>query len=217
MNTKHTPGPWEYDRNAGHIVTQGISVCRISACSGYGETERTMKAWHFVANNKRLGYGDGRIVEVGNTYEIPDKSRPIKLCEYGMHASVRALDALQYAPGYVCCLVELGGKIIEGDDKVVAESRKVLKMIDATNILHEMACISAETALRIADVQDPRFWQSIEAKRAWVRGEISDSELAAARAAAMDAAIAAAWDAAMDAAWDEQNAVLESMLVEAMQ
>ena len=37
MNTKHTPGPWEYDRNAGHIVTQGISVCRISACSGYGE------------------------------------------------------------------------------------------------------------------------------------------------------------------------------------
>ena len=211
MNTKHTPGPWEYDRNAGHIVTQGISVCRISACSGYGETERTMKAWHFVTNDKRLGYGDGRIVEVGNTYEIPDKSRPIKLCEYGMHASVRALDALQYAPGYVCCLVEFGGKIIEGDDKVVvvAESRKVLKMIDATNILHEMACISAETALRIADVQDPRCWQSIEAKRAWVRGEISDSEL--------DAAIAAAMDAAMDAAWDEQNAVLESMLVEAMQ
>ena len=37
MNTKHTPGPWEYDRNAGHIVAQGISVCRISACSGYGE------------------------------------------------------------------------------------------------------------------------------------------------------------------------------------
>ena len=37
MNTKHTPGPWEYDRNAGHIVTQGVSVCRISACSGYGE------------------------------------------------------------------------------------------------------------------------------------------------------------------------------------
>ena len=216
-----------------------------------------MKAWHFVTNDKRLGYRDGRIVEVGNTYEIPDKSRPIKLCEYGMHASVRALDALQYAPGYVCCLVELGGKIIEGDDKVVAESRKVLKMIDATNILHEMACISAETALRIADVQDPRCWQSIEAKRAWVRGEISDSELAAAmdaaiaaaiaaardaaraaaRAAAMDAAIAAARaaaiaaarDAAMDAAraaaiaaaWDaamdEQNAVLESMLMEAMQ
>ena len=192
-----------------------------------------MKAWHFVTNDKRLGYRDGRIVEVGNTYEIPDKSRPIKLCEYGMHASVRALDALQYAPGYVCCLVELGGKIIEGDDKVVAESRKVLKMIDATNILHEMACISAETALRIADVQDPRCWQSIEAKRAWVRGEISDSELAAAmdaaiaaaraaaiaaaRDAAMDAARAAAIAAAWDAAMDEQNAVLESMLMEAMQ
>ena len=165
-----------------------------------------MKAWHFVANNKRLGYGDGRIVEVGKTYEVPDKSRPIELCQYGLHASVRALDALKYAPGEICCLVELGGKIIKGDDKVVAESRKVLKMIDATNILHEMACISAETALRIANVQDTRCWQAIEAKRAWIRGEISDSELAVARAAAWDAARDAARAAARAAAWDAARA-----------
>ena len=71
--------------------------------------------------------------------------------------------------------------------------------------LHEFACVCAERALRRVENPDPRSVAAIEAKRAWMKGEISDAELAAARAAAWaserDAAWAAAWVAERDAAW----------------
>ena len=62
-------------------------------------------------------------------------------------------------------------------------------------LLHEFACRCVEYALSFVENPDPRSVAAIEAKRAWVRGEISDDELAAARAAAR-AAEAAAWAAA---------------------
>ena len=68
--------------------------------------------------------------------------------------------------------------------------------------LHEFACVCAERALSRVKNPDPRSVAAIEAKRAWLKGEISDAELAAARAAAWDAENAAAWAAASDAAWD---------------
>ena len=76
-------------------------------------------------------------------------------------------------------------------------------------ILHEFACRCAEYALSFVESPDPRSVAAIEAKRKWLRGEISDDELAEASDAASDAARAAAWyaewyaasDAARDAAW----------------
>lgn len=71
--------------------------------------------------------------------------------------------------------------------------------------LHEFACVCAERALRRVENPDPRSVAAIEAKRAWMKGEISDAELAAARAAARAAAWASERDAARaaerDAAW----------------
>lgn len=55
--------------------------------------------------------------------------------------------------------------------------------------LHEFACICAERALTLTGVKDERCWNAIKAKRAWLRGEISDDELDATWAAAR----AAAW------------------------
>ena len=75
------------------------------------------------------------------------------------------------------------------------------EFIDAP-ILHEFACRCAEYALSFADKPDPRSIAAIEAKRKWLRGEIKDKELRAAR----DAAGAAAWDAARAAAWDAARA-----------
>ena len=74
------------------------------------------------------------------------------------------------------------------------------EFIDAP-ILHEFACRCAEYALSFVDNPDPRSIAAIDAKRKWLRGEIKDKELRAARDAARDAAWAAAWDAARDAAW----------------
>ena len=76
-------------------------------------------------------------------------------------------------------------------------------------ILHEFACCCAEYALSFVEGPDPRSIAAIEAKRKWLRGEITDAELAAACDAAWDAAHYAAMYAAriaarvaaQDAAW----------------
>jgi len=86
--------------------------------------------------------------------------------------------------------------------------------------LHLLACDFAEAVLHLFEgvcPADKRPRAAIEAKRRWIAGEITDSELAAAWAAAWaardaawaarDAAwaaarAAAAWAAARDAAWD---------------
>ena len=75
-------------------------------------------------------------------------------------------------------------------------------------ILHEFACVCDEYALSLIDNPDPRSIKAIEVKRAWMRGEATDEELAACEAAAIDAAwaaIDAAW-AAIDAAWAARDA-----------
>ena len=69
-------------------------------------------------------------------------------------------------------------------------------------ILHEFACRCAEYALSFVESPDPRSTAAIEAKRKWLRGEITDAELAAARVAARIAALAAARVAARIAAQD---------------
>jgi hypothetical protein len=169
--------------------------------------------WHFLRDDKRLRYRDnrrvsnGEIVEAGRTYEAVG---PLELCHNGMHASKRAIDALEYAYGSIVCRVALEGEIQDGADKSVARRRTVLWMVNATTILHEFACWCAERALtserNAGREPDPRSWAAIEAKRKWLRGEITDQELAAARAAASAAARDAAWDAARDAAWDAASA-----------
>jgi hypothetical protein len=169
-------------------------------------------AWHFLRADGKTNYEPHVLVAAGETLTVD--YAPI-LCERGLHASVRALDAFRYAPGPIACRVKVWGEVVIGDDKLAGTHRQCVSMIDATNILHEFACRSAEAALLLADVTDMRCWQAIEAKRAWLRKEIGDAELAAAwdaawdaaraaaRAAAWDAARAAAWAAAWDEAWDE--------------
>jgi hypothetical protein len=165
-----------------------------------------IEAWHFVSKDRYTRFEPRVLIVPGHTLV---HSGQLTLCESGFHASVRAIDALQYAPGPIICRVQLDGAMLDGGDKFVAKKRTVLWMTDATEALHEMACCSAEVALLIAGVDDQRCWNAIEAKRAWRRGEITDSELAAARdaagaaarAAARDAAGAAARAAAGDEAW----------------
>ena len=173
-------------------------------------------AWHFT-NGMHLR--DGTPLEVGKTYR---HKGDVVMCKSGYHASEQILDALGYASGEQVSRVELWGDVEIGDDKIVARNRRVLWTLDATLILHEFACRVAETALAKEDKPDPRSVAAINAKRRWVRGEISDKELAAAwdaaraatwaaakaatRAAARAATWAAAWDAARAATWDAAKA-----------
>ena len=199
-----------------------------------------MLAWHFLSEDKRLGYDDGRLVEVGQTLECEGEPA---LCSNGMHGSARLIDALKYANGPIVCRVEIAGDVIEGDDKLCGRRRTVLWVLDATQLLHEFACTCAEDVLALVEQPDERSVAAIEAKRKWLKGEITDEELdaawdasraaawdaagaasraaagavarAAARAAAWSAAWAAARAAARDAARDKQNEILTEMVMAA--
>jgi hypothetical protein len=187
---------------------------QLNVLNGFGKplkmtkTIEPFEAWHFLSEDRRLRYEDKTLVTPGLKLSVDDTK--LELCEYGLHASKRAIDALQYAPGPIICRVRVSGKILEDGDKVCAAEREVIWMADATGELHEFGCWAAEQALYLmrskGDEPDKRSWAAIEAKRAWLRGEITDQDLDAARAAAWDAARAAAWaaagDAARTAAWD---------------
>ena len=85
---------------------------------------------------------------------------------------------------------------VSNEDKLWAVLRE--EFIDAP-VLHEYACRCAEYALTFVREPDSRSIAAIEAKRKWLRGEISNDDLTAARAAC-DAAADAAWTAADAAA-----------------
>ena len=91
---------------------------------------------------------------------------------------------------------------VSNKDKLWAVLRE--EFIDAP-VLYEYACRCAEYALTFVREPDSRSIAAIEAKRKWLRGEISNDDLTAARAAA-DAAWAAACAAANAAACDAANA-----------
>ena len=61
------------------------------------------------------------------------------LCESGLHASVKPLDALKYAPGNTLCRVELAGEILEEADKCVAARRRIIWRFNAESLLREFA------------------------------------------------------------------------------
>ena len=172
--------------------------------------------WHFLTKDRKLGYGDGRIVRPGETYSVnyPERSfRKPSSCESGMHASIRIMDALVYAPGSIICRVELMNPEYDSD-KMVSRSRKVLWMLDAEKLLHHFACDCAEKALNDVPTEpDPRSVEAIRVKRLWIDGSATNDELDAARSASWSAAGSAAGSAARSAAESEQNIRLVKMVV----
>ena len=190
-------------------------------------------AWHFLPADRRLRYGDGRRVRTGCwhavqfPYTSPEDGRKYdspSLCEAGMHASIRALDALQYAPGPIVGLCQIRGTegetLFRGGDEIVGEARRYVAIADATHVLHHFACDEAERALnRHIPEPDERSLNAIRVKRLWIEGKASDAELAAAWAAAKDAAWAdaQAWNAAWAAARAAANERLEAKLLSLLQ
>lgn len=168
-----------------------------------------IKAWHFVGDTLRDGSpipADGEtLVHLG----------PIVPCQSGLHASVRLIDALQYAPGPTLCRVACSGEIKHDGDKFAATSRTILWRMDATKVL---SLFARQCALSLAPLWDmPAVVRQYletgdEALReaAWAGAWLASSAIttyvvsaavsAAASAASAAASAAAAWDASERAA-----------------
>ena len=152
----------------------------------------TILAWHFVGTTLR----DGRPVPPdGKTLR---HRGPLELCASGLHASVRLIDALQYAPDATLCRVRCGGEMLHERDKLVCRQRTILWRIDAADLLRAFA---RQCALDAA-----HLWEMPELVRRYL--ESGDESLRA-------AAGAAAWAAASDAALDMQNDRLTALVAAA--
>ena len=178
--------------------------------------EKRYRAWHFVGADRHLRFDASDLtVEPECIYSIEPHRVP-KLCDYGMHGSIRAIDALGYAHSGVVTLVDIWGNVRIGDDKLVGRHREVLAMCDATKVLHRFACWCVrETPLpdgrKVWDLlTDERSRRAVEVKEAWIDGLATDAELAAAWFAARAATLDAAWFAALDAARAARDAALDA-------
>ncbi len=144
------------------------------------------------------------------------------MCESGLHASERLIDALQYAPGPIICRVECGGEIERDTDKLICRERTILwRVEDGGTLLKEFA---RKCALDVAHLWDmPAIVRQYletgdktasaaarDAASAAARAAASATAWATASAAARDAA--RAWDAARDAAWAKQNDMLTALV-----
>jgi len=162
------------------------------------DNEEKVTAWHFLREDRRLGYDDGREVVEGETLSI-SAARRVTPCEFGLHASEWLVDAIKFASGPILCLVEVWGDVARhGDDKIAGRHRKVLEMHDVTRELREYACDVAQFALEnelsFGRAVDPRSYDAIATARAFAAGDASLQDLAAAARAA-DGAAYAAYDA----------------------
>ena len=94
-------------------------------------------AYHFVGATLRDG---SPVPPDGVKLIFPG---PPIICEAGLHASIDPFDALNYAPGPVLCLVEVGGTIIKSDDKLVSTERTIIARLDARELLRYFARMTA--------------------------------------------------------------------------
>ena len=171
-----------------------------------------MKAYWFEPADGVLGYNDGRKPEVGKTHTV---KCDLALCNAGLHGSVKATDALQYAKSSRLWLVDITGKVQSGEDKVCGKRRKYLAVADVELILREHARWCALQVVHLWDVPQIVL-DYLNTGDEDLRSAARAAAWAAARAASWDAsrasAWAASWDAAWDASWDAQNQRLEYVL-----
>lgn len=160
-------------------------------------------AWHFAGATLR----DGR--------PLPEDGKWLKhegeivMCETGLHASRRVIDALQYAPGSTICRVSCRKVEDERkDDKFVCRERRIDWRIENGDAV--LRAFARKAALSVI-----HLWNAPAIVRQYLETgdeSIRDAARAArdaardARAAARAAAMAAAMDAAMDAAWAARDA-----------
>jgi hypothetical protein len=192
-----------------------------------------IQAWHFAG----AGLRDGRPLPADGEWLVHEGE--VAICESGLHASERVIDALQYAPGSTICRVTCRDIVAREDDKLVCRARRIdWRIENADDLLRAFARKAALSVIHLWDAPDivrryletgdesirDAAWAAARdaawaAARAAARGAARDAAWDAAWAAAWDAARdaarAAAWDAARDAKHAEFNTLLERMIVEA--
>ena len=153
----------------------------------------TIKAWHFVGDSLR----DGRPIPPDGEWLVHEG--PVTMCNTGLHASRRIMEAIFYAPGSVICRVECDDVVDEHHDKLVCRRRKILWRVDGDELLRDFA---RRCALDVVHL--------------WDAPQVVIDYLSTGDESLQDRARNAAWDAARAAAraaaWEKQNRRLTAMV-----
>ena len=164
-------------------------------------------AWHFTRDTLR----DGRpIPAIGEWLE---HEGDVVMCESGLHASARILDALDYAPGNMIHRVECDDIVQRHKDKLVCRRRRIIATFDGEDLLRNFARFATWTVLPLWDAPDvvvAYVLSGDEKMRCAAYDAAYDAACAAARAAAYDAT---AFYGAYDAARDAFTLLLESQVL----
>jgi hypothetical protein len=90
-----------------------------------------IKAWHFLYKGWKLR--DGRVAPKNRVW-LEHDGVP-HLCASGLHASRELEDAMYYAPSMCLCRVLCCGEVVEGNDKLVCNRRKIIERRDITPLV----------------------------------------------------------------------------------
>jgi hypothetical protein len=177
----------------------------------------TYHAWHFVRLvDGRPVLRDGRPMPEPGEWLVHEGE--VRLCESGLHASWKPLDALSFVswPDAAVCLVEVdeieGQDIDDYNDKFVCRRRNVIAWAPADETLRGFARQCALSVLHLWDAPAVvREW--LETGREEVRDAAGSAAWYAARSADWYTARSAAWSAARsateDAAWSAARSATE--------
>jgi hypothetical protein len=162
-----------------------------------GKDKSNIKGWHFLPKNGKLRYSDNRKVAKGKwlKYKKRRDHDRIRMCRVGMHASKDLFDAMNFGQcfGGILCRVDLRGDRIYARNKVCAEERKIVWMINIDPLF-----------FNIASLLCPRRWVKIRDKNHKLRKR-RDPEKTDWKKASKDRPIAALRTAMKDSIYSEER------------
>jgi len=104
-----------------------------------------MKAYHFLRADMTAGNGTEPPWRVGETRKWKGE---IEMCKSGYHSSPTWLDALDYAPGPMACIVAVSRPIAWDIDRLASRTRTLVACANVERELRIFACDCAERALQ---------------------------------------------------------------------
>ena len=154
---------------------------------------KTTTLWKSMKAGLKSGVGD-MTWKVGTWHNHKGK---LDMCTSGLHASVRAIDAMRYVDCEILALVEVRGKHLKQDDKQCWSEMRVVKAYrwekpdSVAMAIYSAELVIGEYEKRYPDDKRPR--RAIEAAKAWLENPTEENRAAASAAkAAADAAASAA-------------------------
>ena len=148
--------------------------------------------WKSMKAGMKSGVGN-MTWKVGTWHKHKGK---LEMCQSGFHASVRAIDAMQYVNCEILALVEVRGEHLRQDDKQCWSEMRVVRAYEWTKpdsvamAIYAAELVIGEYEKKYPDDKRPR--QAIEAAKAWLENPTEENRASASAAsAAADAAASA--------------------------